>query len=190
MSSSGGETLEPVPKKSQAEEGERMRTVRQYLDRAVDNLIKKLEQKHFINEMPKELDPEFLFALQNRFASNMKKRMRQYIDERLNESDLATKLNDLDQLVKDTEHSINHLAWRPRKERTVESSVIAHDLMVSSAHKEKLEHLLNDADTECADLCAQIKEAERRMKDNQTVLSNMEKSYDVLLNNLVQDTNL
>ena len=37
----------------QSEDGERMRKLRDILDRTVDKLVAKLEQNHFINNMPK-----------------------------------------------------------------------------------------------------------------------------------------
>jgi len=164
-----------------------MSKLRTQLDKTVDLLVEQLEKKHFAQQMPKGLDKEHVAALQARFASVMKKKMCQEVEFQLREDDYATKLNKLDQIIKNTQQSVSHRAWRPPAVDTVENSMVAHDLAVSLEHKDKLAELLRGVEDECEELTNEIHQVERRFKDNQAVLNNMERSLENITNKINQN---
>merc|ERR1719495_2545354 len=104
-SEAGNGTEHRIP--CQIEEGERMSTMRRYLEQTVDNIVAKLGSNHFVNAMPAGLNQEFVFALKSRFCSVMKTKICAEIERSLRDDDIPAKLNNLDNLVKNTQHSIS-----------------------------------------------------------------------------------
>jgi len=171
----------------QNEEGERMTKLRTYLDKTVERLVAKVEQKHFVSSMPEGLNKEYLGTLQNKLASIVRRNISKEIERGLKEDDFAAKLNSLDALVKETPHSINDQAWRPPCTDTVESCTVAIDLAISLQHKDKLSALLQEAEDECDVLTQQVLQAEQRLQNNQAVLGNLENGYKALTDKIVKN---
>ncbi|XP_023321484.1 uncharacterized protein LOC111696167 [Eurytemora carolleeae] len=174
----------------QGEEGQRMTMMRSALDKTVDKLVQKLNQNHFIKALPQGLKREFATALQSKLCSVFKTHLCKEIEDSLSEDGYADKLNRLDDIIHNTLQSVSVAAWRPSSIDTVENSVIAHDLEVSLQHKEKLGLLVAEAEAECQELVEQIQLTERRLRDNQIVLNNMEKLYSNITENIVVAQNV
>eukprot|EP00088_Acartia_fossae_P046555 TRINITY_DN5028_c0_g1_i6.p1 TRINITY_DN5028_c0_g1~~TRINITY_DN5028_c0_g1_i6.p1 ORF type:complete len:199 (-),score=37.22 TRINITY_DN5028_c0_g1_i6:173-769(-) len=178
----GGETVK-APSSVPVVQSEclEMTQLRNYLDMTVDVLVSKLEKNQFLEAIPAGVDKQFATSLHNRFCSVMRTKMCKIVEERLNEYSLGEKLNELNEITKNTPYPVSHKAWRPPRNETVESCVQAHDFKVLNEHKAKLTELLESVKSENEDLLKELQEVQRRMQENQAVLTNMNTGYENII---------
>ena len=85
------------------------------------------------NNFFQELDQEFLTALHGRLSTILRPKMSAIFEDKIEDFDLVTKLNKLDEITSSTQRSTSHTAWRPPVTSTVERSQAGQDLVVANS---------------------------------------------------------
>jgi len=148
--------------------------LRNALDQTVERVIKKLDRKTMIENLPPAIEREFLTSLHQRLQDLIKPKLHQAIEGMLADYGLCHKLDSLDSRVGGTRQSKSHKAWRPEG---VQSSTAAHDLNVMMEERRELETLLQQLNTEVETLERQVEDSEAVMTSN---METIEKRADTL----------
>ena len=101
--------------------------------------------------------------------------MSAIFEDKIEDFDLVTKLNKLDEITSSTQRSTSYTAWRPSVTGTVERSQAGQDLVVANREKEELLELLKQVESEVGRMEEDVKEAGRRLNTNSQVLAKGEK---------------
>ena len=78
--------------------------LRNALDKTVEQLMRKMEKRTFVEAFPPEVSRELLISYHGRLQELIKPKLSRVIEEKLEEFQVVKKLEELDKVMAETQH--------------------------------------------------------------------------------------
>ena len=143
--------------------------LRNALDQTLEQIIKKMDRKSFVESFPGDINKELLTSYHGRLQEIIKPKLSEAIEDILETNNVIEKLSELDKMKSSSQHPRKHHAWRPGPcsgEAGVEQSLAAHDYSVACRERTELEAMLSQLEADNNDLEERIAESTAAMSRN------------------------
>ena len=141
--------------------------LRNALDQTIQQIIKKMDRKSFVESFPENISRELLTSFHGRLQEIIKPKLSEKIEDILESYNVIEKLAELDKMKSSSQHPRRHHAWRPATGETgVDQSLAAHDYSVATREKTELEAMLGQLEADNTELEDRIAESTAVMNRN------------------------
>ena len=143
--------------------------LRNALDQTIEQVIKKMDRKSFVESFQGAINRELLTSYHGRLQEIIKPKLSETIEDILETNNVIEKLSELDKMKSSSQHPRKHHAWRPATgsgEAGVEQSLAAHDYRLACRERTELEAMLKQLEADNNNLEARIAEGTAVMNRN------------------------
>ena len=143
--------------------------LRNALDQTIEQVIKKMDRKSFVESFQGAINRELLTSYHGRLQEIIKPKLSETIEDILETNNVIEKLSELDKMKSSTQHPRKHHAWRPPTgsgEAGMEQCLAAHDYRVAFRERTELEAMLKQLEADNNNLEARIVESTAVMTRN------------------------
>ena len=143
--------------------------LRNALDQTIEQVIRKMDRKSFVESFPGDINRELLTSYHGRLQEIIKPKLSETIENILETNNVIEKLSELDEMKSSSQHPRKHHAWRPATSAGadgVEQSLAAHDYSVACRERRELEAMLSQLEADNTYLETRIAESTAVMSRN------------------------
>ena len=163
--------------------------LRNALDQTIEQVIRKMDRKSFVESFPGDINKELLTSYHGRLQDLVKPKLSETIENILETNNVIEKLSELDEMKSSSQHPRKHHAWRPATgsgEAGVEQSVAAHDYSVACRERTELEAMLSQLEADNTDLEARIAESTAVMSRNMETIDTKNEKIKIVASKLIR----